>query len=612
MAAKKPDVDSAYDEKEIESNKKDSSSLSNSLSPDIEKDVSTIEQTPHVPTTAEEKDLESGFATNGMPKGWTAMRDTRKRDMNGKGESARSRADSNGTLAKSETSATAQSVGAGTIEEMEDLTELNSGDELLGQNPEHEGGAQVRTTNEAADERPGSGSASGPDGAREFKVYKRRWFGLVQLVLLNIIVSWDWLTFSASSTTVSEYYAVSESSINWLSTAFLFAFVFISPFTIYVLHHGGPKPAIIIASVLILLGNWIRYGATRVGSHGNFGGVMFGQILTGLAQPFVLAAPTRYSDLWFTNNGRVAATAVMSLANPLGGALAQLIDPSWAGNVGSIPNMVLYIAIISSVATIPSFFIPARPPTPCSASSEETKQPLGASLRFLSRSPEFYMIFIPFAFYVALFNSISSLINQMVAPYSFSETEAGIAGALLIVVGLVTSAVTSPLIDRTKSYLLAIKLQVPIIAACYLAFTWAPQTRSIGAIYAILSILGAASFSLVPVGLEYIIEITHPVSPEVTSTLCWSGGQLFGGIFIIASDALRAKGDSDGSADDGSIRPPGNMFKALVLQAVLAVVVVPLPLALGCCGRGRGVRMRRLEADKEARRRDAAPTGGTA
>jgi hypothetical protein len=190
MAAKKTDVDSAYDEKEIESNKKDSSSLSNSLSADIEKDVSTLEQTPHVPATAEEKDLESGFATNGMPKGWTAMRDMRKRDMKGKGESARSRADSNGTLAKSETSA-AQSVEAGTIEEMEDLTELNSGDELLGQNPRHGGGAQVRTTDGAADERPGSGSASGPDGAREFKVYKRRWFGLVQLVLLNIIVSWD-------------------------------------------------------------------------------------------------------------------------------------------------------------------------------------------------------------------------------------------------------------------------------------------------------------------------------------------------------------------------------------------------------------------------------------
>lgn len=73
---------------------------------------------------------------------------------------------------------------------------------------------------------------------------------------------------------------------------------------------------------------------------------MFGQLLTGFAQPFVLSAPTRYSDLWFTNRGRIAATAVMSLANPFGGALAQLINPFWAGSPGDIPNMVLYVAII--------------------------------------------------------------------------------------------------------------------------------------------------------------------------------------------------------------------------------------------------------------------------
>ena len=209
------------------------------------------------------------------------------------------------------------------------------------------------------------------------------------------------------------------------------------------------------------------------------------------------------------------------------------------------------------------------------------------------------MIMIPFWIYVALFNSISSLTNQVLAPYSFSETQAGIAGALLIIVGLVTSAITSPIIDRTKSYLLAIKFQVPIIAICYLAFTWAPGTREVGAVYAILAILGAASFSLVPVVLEYLIEITHPVSPEVTSTICWSGGQLFGGIFIIISGALRAPGVSDGTADNGTSRPPGNMYNALIFQTVMALVVVPLPLALGCCGRRDGVRMRRVDADKD-------------
>lgn len=35
------------------------------------------------------------------------------------------------------------------------------------------------------------GLLEGGGGDVEFKVYKRRWFGLLQLVLLNVVVSWD-------------------------------------------------------------------------------------------------------------------------------------------------------------------------------------------------------------------------------------------------------------------------------------------------------------------------------------------------------------------------------------------------------------------------------------
>lgn len=130
---------------------------------------------------------------------------------------------------------------------------------------------------------------------------------------------------------------------------------------IWALHHG-PREAIITSSILILIGNWIRYAGTR-STGGHFGVVVFGQILIGFSQPFLLCAPTRYSDLWFTDRGRISATAIMSLANPLGGAvseeprsqvyqrantpqLGQLIDPFWATKASDIPNMVLYISII--------------------------------------------------------------------------------------------------------------------------------------------------------------------------------------------------------------------------------------------------------------------------
>jgi FLVCR family MFS transporter 7 len=171
-----------------------------------------------------------------------------------------------------------------------------------------------------------------------YKVYKRRWLGLAQLVLLNIVVSWDvssrhlqdnnkcdadksqWLTFAPVSTSAATYFNVSETAINWLSTAFLFSFSVAAPLVIWTLHRS-PKESILWASGLLLAGNWIRYAGTRANG-GIFGIVMFGQILTGLAQPFVLAAPTRYSDMWFTERGRVGATALASLANPFGGAVS--------------------------------------------------------------------------------------------------------------------------------------------------------------------------------------------------------------------------------------------------------------------------------------------------
>ncbi|KAI9798526.1 MAG: hypothetical protein M1825_005331 [Sarcosagium campestre] len=431
------------------------------------------------------------------------------------------------------------------------------------------------------------GAASHP--INDFRVYKRRWFGLIQLVLLNIIVSWDWLSFSAVSTTSAEYFQVSESAINWLSTSFLFSFVFASPAVLYTLNKGGPRPAIIISSVLILLGNWLRYVGARA-SGGHFGVVMFGQILTGLAQPFVLAAPTRYSDLWFTAQGRISATAVASLANPFGGALGQLIDPFWAVNASDIPNMVLYIAIIATVACIPSFFIPARPPTPPCPSAAEAKIPLSGTLPKLVRSVEFWLVFIPFSIYVALFNAFSTLLNQILSPYDFSETSAGICGALLIVTGLLASAATSPYLDRHKHLTVAfIKTAVPVIGLAYLAFVWAPGTRSAAAPYVIAAVLGGASFSLVPIALEWLVDVTHPVSPEITSVGCWAGGQLLGGVFLLAMDALKM-----GEAAD----PPFGMGRALVFQAVVALAVVPLPLFLGVGG--RAVRASRIEADRSA------------
>jgi MFS transporter, FLVCR family, MFS-domain-containing protein 7 len=253
--------------------------------------------------------------------------------------------------------------------------------------------------------------------------------------------------------------------------------------------------------------------------------------------------------------------------------------------------MQLTTYLQSTVAAIPAIFVPARPPSPAAPSNETPKLQLSKSFSVL-RSLEIWLILLPFSIYVGFFNSISSLLNQIMTPYGFTDDEAGIGGAVLIVVGLVTAAITSPILDRTKAFLVTIKVCVPVIALCYLTFIWMPETRNLAGPYVILAVLGAASFALVPVALEYLIELTHPLSPEVTSTTAWAGGQLFGAIFIIISDALVASDDAN---------PPKNMKNALIFQAVLSLVIAILPLCLGLFGRADKVSLRRIASDERSR-----------
>lgn len=147
---------------------------------------------------------------------------------------------------------------------------------------------------------------------------------------------------------------MSNNDINWISIAFFFAFVVATVPAIIALHRS-PRIAILASALLMLLGNWIRYAGSKNRAGGQYSYAMAGTFIVGLAQPFVLGAPTRYSDLWFTTRGRLTATAVTSLANPFGSALGQLINPLWVSKTGDISNMVLYVAIIVSFSLHPSF-----------------------------------------------------------------------------------------------------------------------------------------------------------------------------------------------------------------------------------------------------------------
>jgi hypothetical protein len=59
-------------------------------------------------------------------------------------------------------------------------------------------------------------------------------FITVAFSICTVLIAKQWLTFSAVSSTASQFFQVSESAINWLSTGFLFAFAIASPYDILI------------------------------------------------------------------------------------------------------------------------------------------------------------------------------------------------------------------------------------------------------------------------------------------------------------------------------------------------------------------------------------------
>lgn len=134
---------------------------------------------------------------------------------------------------------------------------------------------------------------------------------------------------------------------------------------------------------------------------------------------------------------------------------------------------------------------------------------------------------------------MSSLLGQILSPYGATEQTAALCGTTLIVSGLVAAVIVSPIVDRYGLALIALKIQVPIIGISYLVLIWTPSL-AVEATYVVLGIIGACSFSLLPISLDLLVEVTRPIAPEVTSAVCWMVGQLLSIVFVLIMQSLKA------------------------------------------------------------------------
>jgi MFS family permease len=76
---------------------------------------------------------------------------------------------------------------------------------------------------------------------REYRTYPIRYFGLLMLVLLNIVTSLNWTVFAPTPQFAADYYSTSLSTINWFANAYLLCYLVSSPISSWVFERYNIK-----------------------------------------------------------------------------------------------------------------------------------------------------------------------------------------------------------------------------------------------------------------------------------------------------------------------------------------------------------------------------------
>ncbi|KAG2150568.1 major facilitator superfamily domain-containing protein [Suillus clintonianus] len=409
-----------------------------------------------------------------------------------------------------------------------------------------------------------------------YRLYRRRFTGLFGFILLALVTGMPWAWFGPISNDAAAAFDISLDQVNWLGNIISCVYLPVSLLVPVFCTRFGIRRCAEAGVLTLLISGWVRYAGsiTTLSSESAYTLLILGQFFSAISQPIFQVLGPKYSETWFDLKGRTTATMVIAVANPVGGAIGQLLSPL----VGTARQSILVLAIISTIATPALFLIESEPPTPPTYAGSKAPQSLHSLLRAMvgkvhihdpaymapRERLDFLINTLLFGVLVGAANALSILSAQYFEPEGYSDAISGLFGATLLLSGVIASVISAPLFDRVLTHHLGItlKILVPIAAGGWLSLIWAVKPNNTGGLFAIMVIIGICSLIMLPVGLELGVEVTR--NADGSAAILWCVGNAFGTVFILAEGALRASSTAS---------PPYNMHAAFVLHGVLVMVV---------------------------------------
>ena len=363
----------------------------------------------------------------------------------------------------------------------------------------------------------------------QYRRYGYRWVILAAIVPMIICTEVFWLTLAPIASMAAEYYHVSGMEISMFSASYMIMYIIFTLPASWVIDTYGYRQSLVIGALITAV-----FGILRLLFADQFGIVLACQFMIAIGQPFLLNISTKVPANWFPVTERAIASGILTMAQYLGFVVAMVLSPMLAKRNG-IPGIYLVYGILACIcAAVAIAFTRERPKTAPGPEAEKEEISIKSMLRLFHNSNFIYVLVIVFIS-MGIFNTLLTLLESILKPRGITMEEAGIAGAVFVVAG-VLGAVLLPLISdkihrRTPMFIAAITLLVP----CYLGLTY---LSDFVLVCVVSGLAGFTVMGVAPILFQHGAEVAYPVKEGTSFGLILLMGQISGALFVVVFEAI--------------------------------------------------------------------------
>ncbi len=386
------------------------------------------------------------------------------------------------------------------------------------------------------------------------RLYPYRWVVLAVFMFVNLMMQLLWISYAPITGEAARFYGVNDLKIGLLAMIFMIAYVPLSIPESWAIDRWGFRKAVSLGAVLMGVFSLLRGLAGD-----NYTLVLISTIGIAIGQPFMMNSWTAMPAKWFQSEFRATAVGLVTLAGLIGVALGMVITPLLSQVISIAKVQLIYGAVSVVSALLFLFLAREQPPTPPSQDDDGSRALMLDGLKNALTNRMFWKILLIAFIGMAIFNGITTWVENIVRPRGFSSSDAGTLGALLLVGGICGAILLPALSDKEqkrKKYLyIGFGLSIPGLLGLTFGLThWL--------VYLSAFALGFFLTSASPISMQFGAEVAHPTPEGTSNGLFQLSGQI-SVVFVYIMEALKT--------NSGSFTPGLLLAVMLILVCLLVI-----------------------------------------